>query len=386
MTGLRPSTAITTGTVLSFDISVNPHVHLRLPEEDGDGKMEMAVAECAPHHDIVYAIVNVKGYNTAAMLRRYKAKGQRCVPPGQTLDIRTVQLITDESTLADAQDAWERRDGVRASDARKIFLRGVSNDNGMCLVDWRKARPILRHAVENRVPIFVHLEQAWDASGKFVSILEREWTALQEFMIPVHQEFPDLETHILHVGDVRVIEYIVNRWQKGHPTYGGLCPQYRLRTFTDLFREAHFHSHELCWPIYGEERDCEAVDIATVSALGCFRDETDYAMHSDDVTQPTGVKVNCRGDVCGGLAIFPSVARSLTIERFVEAGKVGAVNHFSSYNARSQLQLPAASRQVRYRREDWTVPDEVTWKRKDGKEIRVIPFLAGSTRQWQLVA
>lgn len=365
--------------------TVDPHVHLRLPDEDGDGRMELAVAHCATIHDIVYGIANIKGLTTTPALRRYKKKARAAIPTGSYLAIHIARLLTDQSDLGDFGAGWVFEDGERAADALKIFLPGVSNDEGMSLRDWRNVRPILAWASDNQVPVFIHLELGKDRRGRDIRILDREYRGLIGFLKPLRREYPDLIVHVLHVADVRLIDYIADEWQRGRRIYGGLCPQYWLRTFTDLFRNACMHAHELCWPIYGEEEDANAVGAAMLSGLPCFRYETDFAMHRDDHSQPSGVKITRDGEICGGLGILPEVAMSLTINRFVEAGKPELIAPFTSGFARAQLGLPPANTQVTYQWEKWTVPREICRTRADGTTVRVVPFLAGETMHWKRV-
>ncbi|MDO8517785.1 MAG: hypothetical protein Q7S26_00635 [bacterium] len=371
--------------------SLEGHGHLRDDNEHGDGRMELVTDLITnehgfPQHEVVLAMGNTSPpITTPEQGKEYKARSRQHL--GLNVDVLVAMMGSDTTTVNQILEGYDRPAEERWIDALKIFQRGVSNDEGASISSVDAILPLLEELDrrEIKIPILWHAERLIDDKGKQIPILEREDYAVARDIDKVVRTC-DASITIEHASSRHTVAYVRNRWREGKKIYAGIAPQYFVRTHDDLFRNARFHSHELCWPIYKDEASQMTIILAALSGEECFYFGSDIACHIDDMTRPNGVKITSHGEVCGGLSQTPATAKSLVIEAFEDAALLDTwkLNAFLSGNGMARFGRTAKAKTV-YERRDWQVPEEIEWETAHGKH-HVVPFLGGSTRRWQRVA
>jgi dihydroorotase len=385
------------------DVSIEPffdlHAHLRNSLADGDGRMEMNLRHALHHQDVLVHIGNgsppILNQATAdqelvkALMCKHDAEREdsRC---NETLLIYAGALMTDCTTPEMIFETRERQ--PRSVLFWKAFLSGVSNDGGNSVTDfkrmyrtleafyvpWDNLRPMVLH---------IHAERKFTRSGRRISMPDREWYAIRTDIEELLVRHPLLEVNIKHVSDWRTIEQIKKWRARGYKVYAEICPHYLYRCHEDLYEGPDggtaFNLHDLCWPLYKNEKSMRALREAVLSGADWVMMGRDWACHNDDPARSSGVKVNNDGIVMGGVTLLPAVANSLIIDLFVDAGRIENINPYISANARRVHGLPQATTLWRYDRLPWKIPEVITGAGPEGKSLHAKPFMRGQIANWQ---
>jgi dihydroorotase len=274
--------------------SIDTHVHLRNNARSGDGRMEMAVAECAAEHEAVVAIGNTNPEVTsAADSLLYLKQARACIPKGNGLQILMAPLVGDHTDPEMVRQAWDRPDGQEDFHALKIFFDKVSNAK-TCVTDINRIAPLiqsvtrgLRHK-KRPIPITFHAEVFADKFGEQLPIAEREWYCVQHVISAAIAMNPDATYVLRHISDGRTIEWAQEQRRRGVNVHLEICPQYSIMTEEDLFiaddGRAALQCNCICWPRFKNEWSRVAVENIALSGLSWVHEGTDYALHLDDPT------------------------------------------------------------------------------------------------------
>jgi dihydroorotase len=372
--------------------SIDLHAHLRNSRADGDGRMELNMRQIGSHHEIIVHIGNgLPAILDQTSADQELAKANVCLEPDEKLQIFAGPLMTDKTTPAMIMET--RMHQPRNVLFWKAFLSGVSNDGGNSVTDFKKMHHTLRAFYDSSVdaspmPLHIHAERKRDLHGKRIPIEDREWYAIRKDVSQLLTHHPDLTIVIKHVSDWRTIEQIKKWRQRGFKIFAEVCPHYLYRCHDDLFEGpgggTAFNLHDLCWPIYKDEKSMIALRELVLSGVDWVMLGTDWACHNDDSAQNKNVKVNDDGIVVGGVTILPGVAKSIIIDLFVEAGCIENINSYISSNARRVHGLPAATMLDQYDRIPWEIPLVKEGSGAWGKTIRLKPFMRGQVANWQI--
>lgn len=375
-----------------IDESVDPHDHLRDLAIHGDGRMEMSVPLALGEHQTIISI----GNNTRTVIDQatadeHIANAYSCIPGREhEIVILAAALVTD---LTSPQMVVEMRTHVPRTVAfLKVFLFGASNDAGKSVKDLHSIDDAIRmtYAPEidaPKIPVHYHAEEKWADDGSKVPVRDREYYAMIHRIAPLIRRHPEGVFYIKHVSDKRTFDVIRRLRAEGFEVYAEICFHYMYCCFNDLFEGPNgstmLNGYLFCLPPYKDEDSMAAINKEACDPEDWKVGASDRAMHLHDPTKSGGVKVTDLGIVCGGLFVLPAVQKSLIIDRFIEAGKLENLDAFLSTNARRIHHLPPSTRKVRYVREPWTVPMEVTGIGKDGEAIKALPFMRGQTMNWR---
>lgn len=384
--------------VIELDPIIDTHTHPRNMKKDGDGRMEVIVPLLAAEYGVIGAMGNGKPAVTSIeVARSWRKDIESCKPTGSSMQVLIGMLVRDDTSPHMVCMSWDKPGGTQDADFLKIFLSGVSNDNGNSVSDTVAIDPVIRATTgpfthtQRPMPVTFHAERKFDADGTRLEMPEREWYAIRHDIEPLIRRNPEGIYTIAHVTDGRTVDWIIRMNEEGFHVYGEIGAHYLYRCHEDLYeardgKGTAFQAHELCWPIYKAFWSMMKLRWAATSGLPYFHYGSDSACHIDDPTQEKGVKITCEGEVCGGVAILPAVGISLIIELFMKLGvSIEILNAFLSGNARKKLGLPAPTHKVQYAREDWVV-DEALWGEGQEKQFHIVTFMRGETRHWKKVA
>jgi dihydroorotase len=372
---------------------VDTHTHPRDKRIKGDGRMETLVPVLADEFETVVAIGNCKKpVIDVPSAREWRSDIDSCVPLGKSLDVRIAALVRDDTPASLIAEAYDIP-GPAEIDVLKIFFTGVSNDYGNSVSHPGKIDALVRATYtgikyRNRpMHVMIHCESKYDDSGNRIEMRDREWWAFKNYVEPLVRKHPDAHFTVAHVSDYRTLEGIYELASQGFNIWGEIGAHYMFQCHEDLYegkgnKGTTFQAHKLCWPLYKAESSMHALQQAALSGVLCFHYGSDWACHADDPGKEAGVKITGDGEVCGGVAIWPTVGKSLIIDLFVKNGKQVELDRFMSLNARQKFGLPPPSFMHTYVRKDWEVPKVITGEGPSGP-FKIRPFMRGEVCHWQ---
>jgi dihydroorotase len=301
----------------------------------------------------------------------------------------TVPLISDTTDPEMIRRGWDKPDGQEDFHGVKVFWEGVSNDYGNSISDIEKIRDILLLSTEKSrfkdrpMPVTYHAECAKDAGGNYIPIKDREFYCVSTQIAKAIEINPEAAHVIRHVSDYRTIETAVDWRAKGVNIHLESSPQYAVLIDDSLFIGSDGLAALQCncvfWPRPKDEvsRKCNA-DLM-LSGYDWVHYALDYALHLDDPTQASGVKINSRGIAVGGLNFAPEAAVSVVIDYCISRGRPEVLNGLLCTNAARLYGIRLAGPKHRWMRSDWKVP-EYTY---GGNGAKSACFLAGHTMRWK---
>ena len=192
-------------------------------------------------------------------------------------------------------------------------------------------------------------------------------TKREELFLPIllvlAEKFPDLKIVLEHVS-TRVAVQTVK--QLGKNVSATLALPHLWLTLNDVIGDG-IQPHNACMPIPKDFDDRDALIEAATSGNPKFFFGSDTAPH------PLGKK-ECAKGACGVWSA-PVVPQALA-EIFEKAGHLDRLENFTSRFGAEFYGLPLNEGNITLVKKEWTVPDQYG---------SVVPFLAGTKLQWQLV-
>ncbi len=369
--------------VLTLPGTVDPHVHFRLKKT---GQMAMVAAECATEHEATVDIPNVPGITSLEALRERYADIHSCIPYGQRTQVLMTPLVNDTTDPEFIRAARKARliHGV------KIFWQGVSNDYGNSISSAAGAEKLIRSLGDTVCTL--HAECRDDYDGKRIPIKNREFWCVENEVSKIIKMNPEGTFVIRHISDRRTLQWIETQRGRGFNIHGELSPQYLILIDDDIFTGEDSHAALQCncvfWPRPKDKHSQDAIRRAALWGVDWLHIGTDYAMHLEDFSQPSGVKINNKGVAVGGLNFLPRVAKSVLIDFYISHGRKDLLAPMLSGNAAKLYGIMLSDKQYKYMREDWVVPDYSMGK-KEGvipgqwHPVRSSCFLRGHTMHWR---
>lgn len=376
----------------------NPHAHPRNPDEDGDGRSELLMPLFARAYEEVVGIGNtIVPITTSALARRMKARWQSLVPVHSRMRVHVAGLLTERTSPEDIIRGYDRPDGEEVWLVMKMFVRAASNSGGADVEDMRAIIPCLKAMTHTRfsyktkpMHLMIHAERKQDLFGRRIGILGRERASIERDIPFLLKEVPEAELTICHVSDWWTIDLIRYLRSCGYKVFGEIAPHYSQYCLDDLFENGSggtgLDIHKFCVPPFKTEESRARVDEAMVSGEECFHFGSDEACWANDPSRDKMVKVNKRGIVLGGQTQIAEAVISYVAERFIEEGKgEKEMGDYLSRNGRAHLGLPQSETLVELRREDWTVPEEISRPSPHFGTLTARVAMGGQVRKYRVV-
>jgi len=244
----------------------------------------------------------------------------------------------------------------------KLYPKGATTnaDEGVNkIVDFY---PLFAAMEAYQVPLLIHPEDHHPDTD----IFDRERVFIDQYLLPIHQRFPQLRITLEHVTTQEGIDFVTS----APPHIGATITAHHLWINRNDVINTKIHPHHFCLPIAKRRRHQEALIRAATSGNPQFFLGTDSAPHSK------GQKEQACG--CAGIYTAP-YALALYAEIFAQAGAVDQLAAFSTHNAAAFYGLPVSDTLLTLEETPQLVVDTLEF----GKEI-VVPFKAGQQLAWSV--
>jgi dihydroorotase len=244
----------------------------------------------------------------------------------------------------------------------KCYPAGATTHSDAGVTSLARCEAALARMEERDLVLQVHAE----ATGDDVDPYDRESVYIERELAPLVARHPRLRIVLEHATTRAGVEFV--RAAAGRVA-ATITPQHLLYNRGAMFRGG-LRPHLYCLPLLKRERDREALLEAATSGDARFFLGTDSAPHA------RGAKESSCG--CAGVFSAPA-AIELYARAFEEAGRLEALESFSSFNGADFYGRPRNRDSIVLERREWTVPASLPFGASE-----IVPMCAGETLQWKL--
>ena len=306
------------------------HVHVR----DG-AALHTVVPHTARQFARALIMPNLKPpVTTAQAALAYKARILAAVPAGLAFEPLMSLYLTDHlppEEIARAADA-----GVVAC---KLYPAGATTHSDAGVTNIRNIYPTLEAMQRHGLLLLVHGE----VTSPEVDLFDREAVFIEEQLIPLRRDFPELKIVMEHITTQEAAQYVT---QAGRFTAATITAHHLLYNRNAIFTGG-IRPHYYCLPVLKREVHRQALVQAATSGSPQFFLGTDSAPH------PAHLKEHASG--CAG-CYTAHAALEMYAEVFDAAGALHRLEGFASFHGPDFYGLPRNTSTVTLKRESWTPP------------------------------
>ena len=298
--------------------------------------------------------------NKASEIKSYRDRILSALPQGVDFTPLMTAYLTEDTDVDDL--AKGAADGLISG--IKLYPLGATTNSDSGVKDLKNVTKILERMQKIGVPLLLHGE----VTDPEVDIFDREALFIEEVLIGLRADFPELKIVFEHVTTKDAVDYVLS--QESH--LGCTVTAHHLMiNRTDLFRGG-IRPHLYCLPIAKREEHRQALRIAATSGDRRFFLGTDTAPHSLQNKETT----------CGCAGIFSApTAIELYAQVFDEEGALEKLEAFASLNGPAFYELPLNNDTIRLSRETTEMPESVVTS--EGEVIKV--FHPDDGLHWRLL-
>ena len=306
------------------------HVHVR----DG-AALHTVVPHTARQFARALIMPNLKPpVTTAQAALAYKARILAAVPAGLAFEPLMSLYLTDHlppEEIARAADA-----GVVAC---KLYPAGATTHSDAGVTNIRNIYPTLEAMQKHGLLLLVHGE----VTSPEVDLFDREAVFIEEQLIPLRRDFPELKIVMEHITTQEAAQYVM---QAGRYTAATITAHHLLYNRNAIFTGG-IRPHYYCLPVLKREVHRQALMQAATSGSPQFFLGTDSAPH------PAHLKEHASG--CAG-CYTAHAALEMYAEVFDAAGALHRLEGFASFHGPDFYGLPRNTSTVTLKRKSWTLP------------------------------
>ncbi len=331
------------------------HAHLR----DGES-LKRTVPDLAKQFHRAICMPNlVPPIKTVKEAKAYRKRIMAHVPEGVSFDPRMVLYFTDHTPVDEIKKIKES-DEVNAI---KLYPAGATTNSDNGVSDIRKVYHVIEQLEIHQVPLLLHGE----VTHNHVDIFDREKRFLDEVLIPLLRQFPQLKLVLEHITTADAASFIL---EQGRNVAATITPQHLLFNRNDLL-VGGVKPHFYCLPILKRQtHQTTLLEVAT-SANPKFFLGTDSAPHAQSK------KENACG--CAGCYSAP-YAIELYAQAFDQMGKLDKLEGFASHFGADFYGLERNTQTITLVRKPQQVAERLSYLEQDD----IIPLHAGQTLDWSL--
>ncbi len=246
----------------------------------------------------------------------------------------------------------------------KLYPAGATTNSDAGVTNISHCYDVLEEMQKAGLPLLIHGE----VTSADIDVFDREKVFIDTTLLPLSQKFPELKIVFEHITTKEAADFVLHSSDHIAAT---ITPQHLLLNRNALF-QGGLQPHNYCLPVL--KRDTHQQALLEIIRFGShkFFLGTDSAPHTKHKKE----------SACGCAGIFSAhAAIEIYTSIFEEQGALDKLEAFASFNGPDFYGLPRNSKTITLVKEDWQIPDEYTL----GNET-LVPFLAGQTISWKLVA
>ena len=230
------------------------------------------------------------------------------------------------------------------------------------MTDIRKIYPTLEAMQREGMLLLVHGE----VTGSDVDLFDREAAFIDQHMVPLRRDFPELKIVFEHITTREAAQYVTESDRFVGAT---ITPQHLLFNRNAIFTGG-IRPHYYCLPVLKREEHRLALVQAATSGNPKFFLGTDSAPHAAQLKEHA---TGCAGCYSAHAAI------EMYAEAFDKVGALDKLEGFASLHGADFYNLPRNTDRITLVRESWTPPESYPFGQADLKPLR-----SGEALPWKL--
>lgn len=247
--------------------------------------------------------------------------------------------------------------------AAKYYPAGATTNSDFGVTHLTKTYDALRAMEEVGMILAIHSE----VSRAEIDIFDRETVFIEEVMVPLVRDFPNLKVVMEHISTKGAVEFI-NK-QKTNNVRASITAHHLLYNRNAIL-VGGIKPHFYCLPILKREIHRQALLSAATSGSPKFFAGTDSAPHSSKDKE----------SACGCAGVYTAhAAVELYAEAFESMGAIDRLDAFFGYGV-EHYGLKRNERQITLVKKSWDVPESYTF----GEDI-VKPLRGGERVHWTII-
>jgi dihydroorotase len=332
------------------------HVHLR-----DEAALRAVVPYTAKQFRRALIMPNLRPpITTTQQAKSYRARIMAALPTDTDFEPWMTLYLTDNT----APDEIDRAVASGIVIGVKLYPAGATTNSDHGVTDLALCMATLERMQALGLPLLVHGE----VTDKSVDVFDREAVFLDQIMIPLRRQLPELKVVFEHITTREAAQYVRDADGKIGAT---ITPQHLLYSRNAIF-SGGLRPNLYCLPVLKREIHREALVEAATSGNPRFFLGTDTAPHAMQFKEHAAV---CAAGCFTGLH-----AMELYASAFEAAGALDRLEAFASFHGADFYGVPRNIGKVSLRRESWTIPESVPFL-----DSPLMPMAAGESLQWRFV-
>jgi dihydroorotase len=266
-------------------------------------------------------------------------------------------LYLTDRTSAKEIDAAAQSGFVKAV---KLYPAGATTNSDDGVTNLKQLASTIEAMQRHQMPLLVHGE----VTDSAVDVFDREARFIDEVMIPLRADFPELKVVFEHITTEQAAHYV--RDASG-PIAATITPQHLLYNRNAIF-SGGLRPHWYCLPVLKRENHRLALLEAATSGSEKFFLGTDSAPH------PAHLKEHAAG--CAGCYSAP-YAMQLYASAFDMVGRIDRLEGFASHFGPDFYRLERNQSKVRLVRKPNTIAESFPFGQHS-----IVPLAAGQSLDW----
>jgi len=330
------------------------HLHFR----DGDLLNETvpATARCFGRAIVMPNLVPPVTNREQALA--YRERILAAVPKGNSFTPLMTLFLTNETTPDDISSAISAE-----IPAAKLYPAGATTNSTAAVSAIKKLYPVFEAMSNAGMLLLVHGE----VTTPDVDIFDREKLFIDDYLAPIHQNFPELKIVFEHITTSEAADFVLEANQQVAAT---ITPQHLLLNRNDLL-VGGIRPHNYCLPILKRSDHQERLREVVASGSNKFFLGSDSAPHSKDHKENACGCAGCYS-AWGALELYAQV--------FDELNCLDKLEGFASLHGPDFYGVKRNTNQLKLVRKDWQMPNSINLNENES----IIPFYAGQTLTWQV--
>lgn len=247
--------------------------------------------------------------------------------------------------------------------AVKLYPAGATTNSDAGVTDITKCYKTLEAMQQADMPLLLHGE----VTHKETDIFDREKVFIDEKLIPLLRDFPELKIVFEHITTKDAADFVS---QASNFVAATITPHHLLLNRNDML-VGGIRPHHFCLPILKRNTHQQALIAAATSSNPKFFLGTDSAPHARHTKE----------NACGCAGIYSAhAAIELYAEVFDRHECLDKLEGFASFYGANFYGLPRNTQQITLEKSDWQVPETLAFANET-----LVPMRAGETIHWKLI-
>lgn len=332
------------------------HVHLR----DGEA-LQHTVRDIARYFGRAIVMPNLlPPVVTVQDAAAYYARIKQEVPEGSQFEPLMTLYLTEQTSI----EAVRQASSDNLVHAFKLYPAGATTNAESGIQSIESSYPVFAEMEKQGIPLLVHGE----VNDDDVDIFDREAVFIDQHLIPLTRQFPNLRIVLEHITTTTAVQYIEATADNVAAT---ITVHHLMYNRNDMLAGG-MRPIYYCLPILKRKQQQRALLEAATSGNPAYFLGTDSAPH------PRSAKENSCG--CAAGCYTAHAALELYAEAFETMGELDKLENFASHFGADFYGLPRNSDAIKLVKQSWDVPDTINFGASE-----LVPIKAGQRLTFKVV-